>query len=527
LLAVAALLLVPLLLRAAEPMKLKPEDLVKQAIAFEQEGKWQEARVNCLMALEQNPKFGEALFRLGKLYLVHDSAIEAVARLESAKVCRYDGFEVDRWLALANFKTGRYAPAIELYVSAIERKPKQADLREELARVYLANDNLEEAHNQDSIAMQLDRKNVNAQMTHGRIHTRGHEFALAREAYRELLSADPEYAPPYEALAELLKSSMVDSAIFFYRQYLLLAPDDANANFSLSGLFYNQSQRDTIPNRSGSGHVPSGKDTTFLPLPANPSDTVAVKRYKFQKDSLTLVRRAAHSESAFVYVGNAIRLGFGREDVYDFYINVAQAARKRTASITALKAFIDKNPRDAQKWALLGQVQADSAVAGGGAIDTAMMRQSIGSYKEAAALDSMMRRRSFSWIAQQYYKEKQYDSAIVYYNKVIEGDTIRIRSGSGHVPSGSVYINRAYAFIFGKSDKPRGIADIRKAISIEPKRIDWRVFLMKLCYGDKVFDAAYDEAKSILEIDGSNEDAKTVKKNIEIMRAPKPNPEEE
>jgi tetratricopeptide (TPR) repeat protein len=143
------------------------------------------------------------------------------------------------------------------------------------------------------------------------------------------------------------------------------------------------------------------------------------------------------------------------------------------------------------------------------------MRQSISCYKQATAIDSTMRRRTYAWIASQYYKQKQYDSSIVYNTRVIEIDP----------KSASAYVNRGYAYIFGKSDRPKGFADLEKALSIDPKRTELRVLMMKLAYADKDYNQSYELAKQVLESDPSNEDARAIKKNIELIRNP-PKPEE-
>ncbi|MEO0109134.1 MAG: tetratricopeptide repeat protein, partial [candidate division WOR-3 bacterium] len=476
--------------RAHAGPDLKPEVLVKQAIALEQQGDWAAARLNYLAALERKPKYAEAMFRLGKLYLEHDSLSAAVVQLEAAKAKRYNQFLVDRYLARAYYELGRFSSAVELYRMLAEQKPKQADIRLELARVLYANDQLDEAHEQVMAALQLEAKNLAARMLLGRIHSRRRDFELARDEYRRLLALDPTYAEAYAALAELCKSNQIDSAIHYYRQYLGLRPDDANANFALSGLYYNLSQTDTARN------VP----------PAPTADTAALRLWQQERAAQTLALRAAHSESAFVYVGKAISLGFSREDVYDFYVKVAIAARKRHASVIALQTFIERNPEDAQKLALLGAVLADSGDVVG----------AISSYKQAAAIDSAMRRRAFAWIAQQYYRQKQYDSAIAYYSQVIQIDP----------KAASAYLSRGYAYL-QKQARTQGIADLEKGLELDPKKIEPRVYLMTLLYQDKEYNRAYEHARSVLELDPNNETARTVKKNIELMRAPKPKPEDE
>jgi len=495
---VACSLLLPALL-LAQGAALKPADLVKKGLDSENANNWQEAAGYYVQALAMNPKLGEANFRLGKLLVEHDSAQAGIACLEAARTNKFDVFEVSRYLGLGYYRIGNYSSAIENYLKAVEKKPKVADVRVELANVYYANGSDDEAMAQDSIALALDVRNIEAQMAHGRLHARRHEFDLAREAYHGLMAQDPKHAEAYSALAELFKSSQPDSAIYFYRRYLELVPDDATTDFNLSGMYYNRSQKE-----------PAG-----LPLKPDTRDTLVLKAYGKTRDSLVALYRAALSESAFVYVGNAIKNGFSREDIYDFYVAVAQAANKRGPSITALKLVLDNNPNDAMKWALLGQIYADSAVVKGVVVDTAAMRQSISCYKQASAIDSTMRRRTYAWIASQYYKQKQYDSSIAYNTRVIEIDP----------KSASAYVNRGYAYIFGKSDRTRGFADLERALTIDPKRGELRGLMMKLAYADKDYNQAYDLAKQILEGDPSNEDAKVIKKNIDLIRNP-PKPEE-
>lgn len=495
---VACCLLLPVLL-LAQGAALKPAELIKKGVESEKAGNWQEAADYYDQALTGNPKLGEAYFRLGKLLVEHDSFTVGTTCLEAAKTYKYDLFQVSRWLGLGYYKAGNYSSAIESYLVAVAKKPRMANVRVELANVYYANGSDEEAMEQDSVALALNVKNVEAQMTHGRLHARRREFDLAREAYHGVIAQDPKHVEAYSALAELFKSSYPDSALYYYRKYLELLPDDATANFNLSGLYYNQSQKE-----------PAG----LAPKP-DTKDTVVLKAYTKTRDSLVALYRAAESESAFVYVGKAIKLGFSREDIYDFYVKIAQAANKRGASITALRTVLANNPKDALKWALLGQIYADSAIVKTVVVDTSALRQSIDCYKQATALDSTMRRRTYAWIASQYYKQKQYDSSIVYNTHVIELDP----------KSASAYVNRGYAWIFGKSDKVKGFADLEKALTIDPKRGELRVLMMKLAYADKDYNQAYDLAKMVLESDPANEDAKAIKKNIEYIRNP-PKPEE-
>jgi len=498
---VACGLLLPALL-LAQGLALKPAELVKKGVEAEKAGNWQEAAEYYGRALAGNPKLGEAHFRLGKLLIEQkrDTLTAGIALLEAAKTYKYDLSQVSRWLGLGYYRAGNYSSAIENYLVAVAKKPKMADIRVELANAYYANGSDDEAMEQDSIALALDIKNIEAQMTHGRLHARRREFDLAREAYRGIIAQNPNHAEAYSATAELLKSSAPDSAIAYYRKYLELVPDDAIASFNLSGLYYNRSQKEPVD-------LPPKPDTT---------DTLALKSYNRTRDSLVAIHRAALSESAFVYVGRAIKLGFSREDIYDFYVKIAQAANKRGASITALRTVLDNNPKDALKLALLGQVYADSAVVKGVVVDTAAMRQSISCYKQASTIDSTMRRRTYAWIASQYYKQKQYDSSITYNSRVIELDP----------KSASAYVNRGYAYIFGKDDRVKGFADLEKALSIDPKRGELRVLMMGLAYKYKDYDQAYDLAKLVLESDPSNGDARAIKKNVELIRNP-PKPEEE
>jgi tetratricopeptide (TPR) repeat protein len=518
-------LLLPVLL-LAQGAALKPAELVKKGVEAENAGNWQEAAEYYGRALAGNPKLGEAHFRLGKLLVEHerDTLTAGIALLEAAKTYKYDLFQVSRWLGLGYYLAGNYSSAIENYLKAVEKKPKAADVRVELANVYYANGSDDEAMVQDSIALALDVRNIEAQLTHGRLHARRREYDLARDAYRGVILQNPSRAEAYSLMAELLKSSQPDSAIHYYRKYLELVPDDATANFNLSGLYYNMSQKDYAtlklpPNPAESLEIiikVAGNEYTLMKLPpVKPTDSLTVKAYQLRRDSVNASYRATYSESAFVYVGKAIKLGFSREDIYDFYVKIAQAANKRGASITALRTVLENNPKNALNWALLGQVYADSAVVKGVVIDTAAMRQSISCYKQATAIDSTMRRRTYAWIASQYYKQKQYDSAVAYYTKVITIDP----------KSASAYINRGYAY-FQLQQKSLGVADLEKSAALDPKGIPARIYLMVTYWQDKQYDQAYDLAKAVLELDPTNEQAKAIRKNVEAIRNPK-KPEDE
>jgi superkiller protein 3 len=520
--ALVACLLAPVLL-LAQGAELKPAELVKKGLDSEKSGNWQEAAGYYAQALAKNPKLGEANFRLGRLLVGHDSVPSGITYLEAAKNYKFDLYQVSRALGLGYYRAGNYSSAIENYLKAVEKKPKAADVRAELANVYYANGSDDEAMMQDSIALALDVRNTEAQLTHGHLHARRREYDLARDAYRGVILQNPSRAEAYSLMAELLKSSQPDSAIHYYRKYLELMPDDATANFNLSGLYYNMSQKDYATLKLPSNPAESleivikvaGNEYTLMKLPpVKPTDSLTAKAYQLRRDSINASYRATYSESAFVYVGKAIKLGFSREDIYDFYVKIAQAANKRGASITALKTVLENNPKNALNWALLGQVYADSAVVKGVVLDTAAMRQSISCYKQATAIDSTMRRRTYAWIASQYYKQKQFDSSIVYYTKVIEIDP----------KAASAYYSRGYAYV-QKGARGQGIADLQKGMALETKQLAPRVYLLSMYWEDKEYNLAYDLAKAVLEIDPANENAKAIKKNIEYIRNP-PKPEE-
>jgi hypothetical protein len=80
-------------------------------------------------------------------------------------------------------------------------------------------------------------------------------------------------------------------------------------------------------------------------------------------------------------------------------------------------------------------------------------------------------------------------------------------------------MNRAYANAYGKNDWPGALVDVQNAISADTMNTFPRVFLMKYDYGEKKYDAAYTTANAILRIDPNNADARTVKQNIDAMRA--------
>ena len=178
---VACGLLLPVLLLAQGAPK--PTDLVKQGVAAEQAGNWQEAAGLYGQALTINPKLGEANFLLGKLLVEHDSSAAGITRLEAAKTYKYDVFQVSRWLGLGYYRDSNYSSAIENYLVAVGKKPKLADIRVELANAYYRNGGDEEAMEQDSIALGLEVKSIEAQMVHGRLHARRREFDQARSIH--------------------------------------------------------------------------------------------------------------------------------------------------------------------------------------------------------------------------------------------------------------------------------------------------------------------------------------------------------
>lgn len=452
----------------------KPPVLIKQGIAADSAGNWQEARGDFLSALAQQPKNKEAAFRLGRLDLEHDSLAAGTNLLERADSLRYDPFEVNRWLGRAYARQGNYSSAVEHYRNALDAKPKSqvelTEVRIELGTLYEENGSYDEALEQDSLVLAGNPKSASGHLLRGKIHHGQRNFDQAIDEYRRAVTLDTSLTSVYLDLAGLFKARPdgFDSAADYYRRYLAVAPDDASVNFNFSGLFYAQSRNDTA-------------------------------------------HRVIYSDSAMVYVKKAIDLGFNEdiERVYGYYVDVARAARNRAGSITALQTYLQNHPNDGYKWALLGNIWADSG----------NVQQAIASFKMAAGYDTTLARRTLVWIAQQYYKQARYDSCIAYYTKVIAIDP----------KAASAYINRAYAYV-KSGNQTQAVNDLEQGTNLDPKNVKAKVYMLSLkmssAYNDKDYNAALDYAKQILDLDPGNAAATSVEKGVEAIRKPQPKPEE-
>ncbi|MFH1874375.1 MAG: tetratricopeptide repeat protein [Pseudomonadota bacterium] len=124
------------------------------------------------------------------------------------------------------FELGNLDKSAELYRLAINEKPGDADLHNNLGLVYQQKGLFANASTEFQKALELDDACVSCFNNFGLLKSSLGEVAEAQKYFEQAISLDPAYPNPYFNLAVLHeKSGDVGNAVKYYRQFISLYPD--------------------------------------------------------------------------------------------------------------------------------------------------------------------------------------------------------------------------------------------------------------------------------------------------------------
>ncbi|NOZ25515.1 MAG: PEP-CTERM system TPR-repeat protein PrsT [Nitrospirae bacterium] len=208
------------------------EELLKEGIAYINDGNPRGAIVLLKNVLEKDKNFFEARFYLAKAYRLTGKFERA--EKEFQKVLRQDPDYSDARLELARvyLYTERPDEGIEEVEGFLDKNPEVAEAYEVRGQLYLAREQVDDAEADFRKALALDPERIPARLYLARIYMRSGDGEEARRLLSEVIERDGKNTRAYYLLASLETSlNNRAGALEAYQKITEISPNDVNALF--------------------------------------------------------------------------------------------------------------------------------------------------------------------------------------------------------------------------------------------------------------------------------------------------------
>jgi Flp pilus assembly protein TadD len=241
-LAIVALMLLPVAVRAQEASP-------AEAIALEQQGKLAEAAQAWQEVTRANPRDGAAFASLGVVLAKGQKYPEAAVAYRKALALnpKLPGLQLN--LGLAEFKQGHFAAAIDPLKAAVgtesTNSPKQLQARTLLGLSYYGTQRYAEAVKELEPAAAADPANVELHQVLAQSCLWAREYECALAEFKQILQTNPDSAAAHVLSGEALDGlGKTPEAIAEFREAIKASPREPNVHFGLGYLYWKSHQYD-------------------------------------------------------------------------------------------------------------------------------------------------------------------------------------------------------------------------------------------------------------------------------------------
>lgn len=199
-----------------------------------QDNKYLDQAVNCyLSAIKLDPSFIEAIYELGKTYLLKNDYQKAEEAFLSVLAVDSGFVEALTNLGIIEYFKKDFNKAILYYKKAIELNPNSADFYNNLGNIYKDNKDLQEALNCYSNAIKLDPLYSKAYFNTGLLMHMVNQLDSALFYYQQAIALDPTYLDPYINMGAVFRYKLdVDAELESYKKALEMYPEHPSLNFN-------------------------------------------------------------------------------------------------------------------------------------------------------------------------------------------------------------------------------------------------------------------------------------------------------
>ena len=220
------------------------DELVRQALAALQTGRFADAARLAQQALDQAPGRDDAAKFLGYALISLERHKDAAAALENPARASKDS-ELAALYAMALRRCNRADDAITWFNHAIERKPTFPAAYYELAMVFASLQRTDEAI--DALKRGVEASPNSAEMVAqlGKLFYDAHDRKNAADCFRRALTLQPGHGAAREALAMcLMHDHAFAEAADIFRGLLMFNPGNAHARINLGNCLLGLGDRD-------------------------------------------------------------------------------------------------------------------------------------------------------------------------------------------------------------------------------------------------------------------------------------------
>lgn len=220
-----------------DPEVAKREYLTSGNTYFEQ-GKYAEATVEYRNAIQQDPRFGEARYKLAETHVKLNQPLEAYREYIRAADLLPANLDAQMKAAGMLLAAGRFLDAQTRAEKALAIAPKHVEAQLIRAAALAEMKKFDEAVVQVESAIQADPMRVGSHLDLGRIETLRGNPKAAEEAFKRAVESDPKSVPAKLALANFYwMSNRRDEAETLLKQQKALDPANVQVNRALAAFY--------------------------------------------------------------------------------------------------------------------------------------------------------------------------------------------------------------------------------------------------------------------------------------------------
>ncbi len=425
------------------------DDIVKEGVALRDAGDPSGAIVKFEQALKSKAKHPLANFEIGKTYLEKGDCENAVIFLTKAKNYGYDALKSHLALGQAFEACGNNIEAAIEYSEAAKLAPNDPECQCNLARVSQQTGVAEGGYIN---ALKIDPNYVPAMVGLANLYANNNDSVKAMTYFDKAQKTKPDYAPTYFALGNYhLQKKRYLKSIESFTRYIQLEPRK-HRGYGARADAYSKSKKDTVA----------------------------------YKHAITDIRQA-------------IALGDTTMGSLKFLAFLYGQTNQHKERRDVLRQVVIKDQYDTQSWMDLARAYAKTDSARGAA----------DAYLRLIVLDSMYAREIAPDLAMAYYNVAKYDSAVIWFKKRLDYDTLTV----------ATYVNLALAYLQLKNYKA-AVENFRKSLKLNPKYVKGHLWLGQTSEFLGAKAEAMAEYRTVIKLAPGSPDAKLAREGIARLNKP-------
>lgn len=241
---VTAFLLLALAACKGDP-NVKKQNYLESGNRYFENKQYLEAIIEYRNAIQLDPQFAEAHYKLGKSYLSTANYLGALQELQQAVSLQPSNVAAQVDLGTLYLAARKYQDAEQAAAAVLEKDDKNADAHALMANACAAQNKLLQAQTEFDKALELDPNNANTQFSVALFESRKGNKAGAEQRMVKAIQLDPKLLVARTALADIyISNKNFDAAERTLKEGITADPKDASAYRTLAQFYEFRNRRD-------------------------------------------------------------------------------------------------------------------------------------------------------------------------------------------------------------------------------------------------------------------------------------------